>query len=79
MFSGNPEKMVNVVMNMLVSASHTFSCLQKVFVLLIQCVLKDKFLFLPVLLTELKTVARHMNAYVKLLSNVKSVPKVRDP
>ena len=71
--------MVNVVMNMLVSASHTFSCLQKVFVLLIRFVLKDKFLFLPILLTALKIVALHMNVYVKPLSNVKSVLKVRDP
>ena len=71
--------MVNVVMNTLVSASHTSSCLQKVFVLLIQFVLKDKFLFLPILLMELKIVARHMNVYVKPLSNVKSVLKVRDP
>ena len=71
--------MVNVVMNTLVSASRTSSCLQKVFVLLIQFVLKDKFLFLPILLTELKIVALHMNVYVKLLSNVKSVLKVRDP
>ena len=71
--------MVNVVMNMLVSASHTSSCLQKVFALLIQFVQKDKFLFLPILLMELKIVARHMNVYVKLLSNVKSVLKVRDP
>ena len=78
-FLGNPAKMVNVVMNMLVSASHTFSCLQKVFVLLIRFVLKDKFLFLPILLTALKIVALHMNVYVKPLSNVKSVLKVRDP
>ena len=71
--------MVNVVMNTLVSASRTSSCLQKVFVLLIQFVLKDKCLFLPILQTELKIVAQHMNASVKPLSNVKSVLKVRDP
>ena len=71
--------MVNVVMNTLVSASRTSSCWQKVYVLLIQFVLKDKFLFLPILQTELKIVALHMNASVKPLSNVKSVLKVRDP
>ena len=70
---------MNVVMNTLVSASRTSSCLQKVCVLLIQFVLKDKFLFLPILQTELKIVALHMNASVKPLSNVKSVLKVRDP
>ena len=71
--------MVNVVMNTLVSASLTSSCWQKVYVLLIQFVLKDKFLFLPILQTELKIVALHMNASVKPLSNVKFVLKVRDP
>lgn len=70
---------MNVVMNTLVSASLTSSCWQKVYVLLIQFVLKDKFLFLPILQTELKIVALHMNASVKPLSNVKSVLKVRDP
>ena len=70
---------MNVVMNTLVSANLTSSCLQKVSVLLIQFVLKDKFLFLPILQTELKIVALHMNASVKPLSNVKSVLKVRDP
>ena len=70
---------MNVVMNTLVSANLTSSCLQKVYVLLIQFVLKDKFLFLPILQTELKIVALHMNASVKPLSNVKSVLKVRDP
>ena len=71
--------MVNVVMNTLASASLMSSCLLRVFVLLIQFVLKDKFLFLSMLLTELKIVALHMNVSVKPLSNVKSVLKVRDP
>ena len=70
--------MVNVVMNTLASASLMSSCLLRVFVLLIQFVLKDKFLFLLMLLTELKIVALHMNVSVKPLSNVKSVLKVRD-
>ena len=70
--------MANVVMNMHVSANPMSSWLQKVFVLHIPCALRDKFLCLSVLLTVLKTVVQHMNVYVKRLSNVKSVLKVRD-